>query len=70
LFEPFYRVEADRNRESGGVGLGLSIARRAVELHQGSLRAANAMPGLLVEIDLPCLAPLTSRPVAVTADSA
>ncbi len=53
LFDPFYRVEADRNRSSGGVGLGLSIARRAVELHQGTLTAANALPGLLVEIDLP-----------------
>ncbi len=55
LFEPFYRVEADRNRGSGGVGLGLSIARRAVELHQGVLRASNANPGLLVEIDLPAM---------------
>lgn len=53
LFEPFYRVEADRNRGSGGVGLGLSIARRAVELHHGTLRASNANPGLLVEIELP-----------------
>jgi len=53
LFEPFYRVDPDRNRGSGGVGLGLSIARRAVELHQGTLRASNANPGLLVEIDLP-----------------
>ena len=53
LFDPFYRVEADRNRQSGGVGLGLSIARRAVELHHGTLRASNASPGLLVEIDLP-----------------
>ena len=53
LFDPFYRVDSDRSRGSGGVGLGLSIARRAVELHQGSLRASNAAPGLLVEIDLP-----------------
>lgn len=53
LFDPFYRVDADRNRSSGGVGLGLSIARRAVELHRGTLRAFNAFPGLLVEIDLP-----------------
>jgi two-component system sensor histidine kinase CpxA len=30
-----------------GVGLGLSIARRAVELHRGTLRASNASPGLL-----------------------
>ncbi len=53
LFDPFYRVDADRNRTSGGVGLGLSIARRAIELHRGSLRARNAYPGLEVEIDLP-----------------
>jgi two-component system sensor histidine kinase CpxA len=53
LFDPFYRVEQDRDRRSGGVGLGLSIARRAVELHKGHLRASNASPGLLVEIDLP-----------------
>ncbi len=53
LFDPFYRVEQDRDRKSGGVGLGLAIARRAVELHKGRLRASNASPGLLVEIDLP-----------------
>jgi signal transduction histidine kinase len=53
LFDPFYRVEQDRARKSGGVGLGLAIARRAVELHKGHLRAANASPGLLVEIELP-----------------
>jgi two-component system sensor histidine kinase CpxA len=53
LFDPFYRVDSDRNRGSGGVGLGLSIARRAVELHQGTLKASNAGPGLLVEIELP-----------------
>jgi signal transduction histidine kinase len=53
IFDPFYRVEGDRNRGSGGVGLGLSIARRAIELHKGALRARNANPGLLVEMDLP-----------------
>ena len=53
LFDAFYRVESDRNRSSGGVGLGLSIASRAVALHQGTLRASNAAPGLLVEIELP-----------------
>jgi signal transduction histidine kinase len=53
LFEPFYRVESDRNRASGGVGLGLSIAKRAVALHGGSIIAKNAQPGLYVEIVLP-----------------
>jgi two-component system sensor histidine kinase CpxA len=53
LFDPFYRVETDRDRLSGGVGLGLSIARRAIELHQGTIRAHNAQPGLEVEMELP-----------------
>jgi len=53
IFDPFYRVEKDRGRTSGGVGLGLAIAKRAVELHHGLMRAFNQKPGLVVEIDLP-----------------
>lgn len=53
IFEPFFRVEGDRSRESGGIGLGLAIARRAVGLHQGQITARNAEPGLAVEIVLP-----------------
>lgn len=53
IFDPFYRVEGDRNRDSGGVGLGLAIARRAVELHKGKLLARNLHPGLLVEMEIP-----------------
>jgi signal transduction histidine kinase len=56
LFDPFYRVENDRGRNSGGIGLGLSIARRAIELHKGSIRARNAAPGLEVELELPAVA--------------
>ncbi len=56
LFKPFFRVEADRNRNSGGgVGLGLSIAQRAVAVHKGAIRARNADPGLLVEIEIPAV---------------
>jgi two-component system sensor histidine kinase CpxA len=53
LFDAFYRVEPDRDRASGGVGLGLAIARRAIELHHGSILAHNADPGLRVTIQLP-----------------
>ena len=53
IFDAFYRVDSDRNRASGGVGLGLAIARRSIELHKGELEAANAHPGLLVTIGLP-----------------
>jgi two-component system sensor histidine kinase CpxA len=53
IFDAFYRVDSDRNRVSGGIGLGLSIARRAVQLHKGAIRARNAQPGLEVELELP-----------------
>jgi two-component system sensor histidine kinase CpxA len=67
IFDPFYRVDSDRNRASGGLGLGLAIARRSVELHKGKLSAQNANPGLLVTIQLPLAPPQTpqfgSKPV-------
>lgn len=53
IFEPFYRVNEARERSSGGVGLGLSIAERTVKLHGGNIRAANAHDGLLITIELP-----------------
>jgi two-component system sensor histidine kinase CpxA len=54
IFRPFYRVEDDRDRKTGGAGLGLSIAARAVHLHHGTIKAANAVDGgLIVEIRLP-----------------
>lgn len=56
IFDAFFRVESDRARSSGGIGLGLSIARRAIELTKGSIRARNAQPGLEVEIELPTAA--------------
>ena len=63
IFDAFYRVDTDRNRTSGGVGLGLAIARRAIELHHGRIKAENMHPGLRVTIELP-LAPV-AEPVAV-----
>lgn len=53
IFRPFVRVGEDRSRDSGGVGLGLSIAQRAVALHKGRIWAENAEPGLKVHVELP-----------------
>ena len=53
IFKPFFRVESDRGRDSGGIGLGLAIAQRAVVLHHGEISAHNAIPGLTVEVRLP-----------------
>ncbi len=53
LFRPFYRVGEDRNRRTGGIGLGLAIAERAVHAHKGTIRARNTSGGLLIEISLP-----------------
>lgn len=54
IFLPFHRVGASRDRESGGAGLGLSIAARAATVHGGSIRAVNAEGGgLQVTLEVP-----------------
>lgn len=50
LFRPFYRVGEARERRTGGIGLGLAIAHRAVEAHKGTIRAINNNGGLMVEM--------------------
>jgi signal transduction histidine kinase len=45
VFEPFYRVESSRSRESGGTGLGLTIARNIAEQHGGTISLANRHEG-------------------------
>jgi len=62
IFRPFYRVDEARDREAGGVGLGLAIADRAVRLHGGKIEAANASGGgLVVTIILPIEQTANSR---------
>ncbi|MBL8660233.1 MAG: ATP-binding protein [Rhodospirillales bacterium] len=53
-FEPFYRGEGSRSRETGGSGLGLAIARAAAEAHGGAIALANrAGGGLCATLSLP-----------------
>ncbi|HEU4390966.1 MAG TPA: ATP-binding protein, partial [Blastocatellia bacterium] len=68
IFRPFYRVADSRDRKSGGVGLGLSISQRAIQLHGGKVRATNApAAGLLVEIVIPVADEVAIRPEGDTA---
>ncbi|MBU6426067.1 MAG: ATP-binding protein [Rhodospirillales bacterium] len=53
VFEPFRRLETSRNRETGGSGLGLSIARNIVRAHGGDISLANEEKGLRVTVTLP-----------------
>lgn len=53
IFRAFYRVERSRDRNQGGVGLGLALARDAAVTHHGEIKATNASPGLEVTIRLP-----------------
>jgi len=45
VFEPFYRVESSRNRDSGGTGLGLCIAKDIAEAHGGTIELRNRPEG-------------------------
>jgi two-component system, OmpR family, sensor histidine kinase CpxA len=64
IFHPFYRLAPVQERHTGGAGLGLAIAERAVHLHGGTIAAANAPGGgLLVTICLPTV-PTNSHPEA------
>lgn len=58
VFEPFYRIEKSRNKETGGVGLGLSISRGIIRGHGGDVVLSNLMEdnkisGLEVKVILP-----------------
>lgn len=53
IFDPFFRVEASRSRETGGVGLGLSIVKTCMDACQGRVTACNRVPtGLEVTLHL------------------
>jgi signal transduction histidine kinase len=54
VFEPFFRGERSRNRDTGGVGLGLPSARAVARAHGGDVELANrAGGGLIATVSLP-----------------
>lgn len=50
VFEPFFRLEGSRNRNSGGVGLGMTIAREAAERLGGELKLEETPGGGLTAV--------------------
>lgn len=54
IFERFYRADKSRNRDSGGAGLGLSLAKWIADVHQGQIFVESAVDrGSLFRVDLP-----------------
>ena len=55
VFEPFFRVDRSRSKKTGGYGLGLSIAKRIVEAHGGTIAVRDHAParGTTFEVTLP-----------------
>jgi signal transduction histidine kinase len=53
VFEPFVRIDQSRSTETGGIGLGLSIARTIIRAHGGEVTLSNLAGGLRAEVVLP-----------------
>ena len=63
VFDPFYRIESSRSRDTGGVVLGLSVARSIVDAHGGQIVLANRPTGgLQVMVELPHNVPAAEKP--------
>jgi two-component system sensor histidine kinase CpxA len=55
IFRPFYRVDPARSAHTGGFGVGLAIAERAIKLHRGQLRVlARDGGGTTIQMSFPC----------------
>jgi signal transduction histidine kinase len=56
VFAPFYRIEGSRNRDTGGVGLGLAVARNSAREHGGDLTLGTSEGGgLRAKLELPAV---------------
>jgi CheY-like chemotaxis protein len=68
VFDPFRQADSQSTRRVGGIGLGLSIARRLVEAHDGSIRVESAGPGtgttFVVTLPIVASRPHTAGPAA------
>ncbi len=54
IFKPFFRTDKARDRDSGGFGLGLALAKRQIEAMGGQINASNGAPnGLIISMHLP-----------------
>lgn len=54
IFEPFYRADRSRSRETGGYGIGLSLAKRIIEAHGGSIEVSSRLgEGTSVLVSVP-----------------
>ena len=53
IFEPFFRVDKSRSREMGGAGLGLSIVKKIIEKHDGTITVSNNTQGTCFTVELP-----------------
>ena len=62
VFKPFYRLETSRNRETGGTGLGMTVARTIIRAHGGDIVLSNRQEhGLRVKIHLPVVSAMNTN---------
>ncbi|MBC7975862.1 MAG: sensor histidine kinase, partial [Myxococcales bacterium] len=67
IFTAFFRSERSRSRETGGVGLGLTLAKRIVEAHGGTIEATSTIHvGTTIRVAIPVAEPTTSAGATAT----
>ena len=72
IFDMFTQLQEHRDRTHGGLGIGLTLARRLVELHQGAIEATSEGPGKgsLFTVRLPCLPAVTGTGTGLPLETA